>query len=80
MRHTKVVTTKLYKAKHVFQGWIADTYESLRRALEYDMKFVDIGRFVGDEICGRMEVPPDRAQFRREGERVGHGVESVQGR
>lgn len=41
-RHTTTVIKKKYTAKPVFRQWIADTPESLQKAMSYDLKYIDI--------------------------------------
>ena len=41
-RHTTTVVKKKFKAKQVFRAWIQDTPESLMKAMNYDLKYIDI--------------------------------------
>ena len=48
-RHTTQVTTRQYKPKPVFQGWKEDTMESLRIAMELDLKNIQLIEIVDED-------------------------------
>ena len=48
-RHTSTVTKKLFKPKPVFSAWKEDTYESLRIAMELDLKNISMLEIVSDD-------------------------------
>ena len=48
-RHCSKVTRRMFKAKPVFEGWPADTPESLRRAMDHDMRFIPVVTIVNKD-------------------------------
>ncbi len=45
-RHTTVVHRKLFKPKPVFNSWIQDNFDTYRRLVEYDTKFIPMNEIM----------------------------------
>lgn len=48
-RHTTMVTKKMFKPRKVFKDWHEDNPEVIRRAIEYDSKFIKLDEIVQND-------------------------------